>query len=341
MKPSNSIQRLSFLILFATAGLLSCTKQDTSVSKSASPESDTLFRLLPPAQTGVDFSNTIFESDTLNILTQANIYNGGGVGIGDFNNDGLADVYLSGNMVSSKLYLNKGALAFKDITEAAGVGGEGRWCTGVSVVDINADGWLDLYIAASFRTDAAGRKNLLYISQGPGKDGVPVFKEMADSYGLADTSFSTQGTFFDYDLDGDLDMYLVVNELNDPKTPIRYRPKVEDGTARNNDKLYRNNGNGTFTNVSEGAGILVEGWGHAAAISDFNLDGWPDIYVSNDFISNDLLYINNQDGSFTNQLAAYMKHSGWNAMGTDAADLNNDGLVDLISLEMLPEDNMR
>lgn len=320
---------------------MSCSTKDTAVSKSPSLSSNTLFRLLPASHTGIGFNNTISESDSLNILNQANIYNGGGVGIGDFNNDGLVDVYFAGNMVSNKLYLNKGAMAFDDITDAAGVGGDGRWCTGVSVVDINADGWLDIYVSASFRKGAAGRKNLFYINQGVNNKGVPTFKEAADAYGLADMGFSTQGIFFDYDLDGDLDMYLVTNELNDPKTPIRYRPKVIDGTARNNDKLFRNNGNGTFTDVSREAGILIEGWGHAVAVSDINMDGWPDIYVSNDFISNDLLYINNQDGSFTNRVTDYVKHQSWNAMGTDAVDLNNDGLVDLISLEMLPEGNMR
>ena len=300
-----------------------------------------LFKLLPSASTGVSFANIILENDTLNILNQANIYNGGGVGIGDFNNDGLPDIYLAGNMVSNKLYLNKGSMKFEDRTDVAAVSGDGRWCTGVSVVDINADGWLDIYVAASFRKDPQLRTNLLYINQGLNQQGIPIFKESAQAYGLADQGFSTQGYFFDYDKDGDLDLYLVTNELYDPKTPIRFRPKLNDGSALNTDRLYRNNGNQTFTNVSKEAGILIEGWGHAASISDFNLDGWPDVYVANDFVSNDLLYINNRDGTFTNRLAEYFKHSGWNAMGTDVVDINNDGLVDLISLEMLPEDNLR
>lgn len=301
----------------------------------------TLFKLLPASQTGIDFKNRLFENDTLNILNQANIYNGGGVGIGDFNRDGLMDVYFAGNMVSNKLYLNKGSLKFQDITDAAGVGGEGRWCTGVSVVDINGDGWPDIYVCASFRSDLKLRTNLLYINQGLNKDGVPTFKESAEAYGLADTGFSTQAYFFDYDNDGDLDMYLVTNEIYDPKTPIRFRPKVTDGSARNTDRLYRNNGDGTFTNVSKEAGITIEGWGHAACITDINKDGWPDIYVANDFVSNDLCYINNRDGTFTNRIDDYFKHTAWNAMGTDAVDINNDGLVDFISLEMLPEDNLR
>ncbi|MHA4810063.1 VCBS repeat-containing protein [Flavitalea flava] len=304
-------------------------------------QSSPLFKLLPPSVTGVHFTNKITESDSLNILRQANIYNGGGVGIGDFNHDGLVDIYFAGNMVSNKLYLNKGGLKFDDITEKAGVTGDGRWCTGVSVVDINGDGWLDIYVSASFRKDPKLRTNLLYINQGTDKDGIPVFKESALAYGIADTGFSTQGLFFDYDHDGDLDLYLVTNQLDDPKTPIRFRPKVSDGSALNTDRLYRNNGNGTFTNVSREAGINMEGWGHSACITDINGDGWPDIYVSNDFVSNDLLYINNRDGTFTDRLGEYFKHTGWNAMGTDIADLNNDGWPDLISLEMLPENNLR
>lgn len=303
---------------------------------------NTLFRLLSSSQSGINFNNKLTESDSLNILNQANIYNGGGVGIGDFNNDGLADLYFAGNMVSNKLYLNKGALKFDDITNAAGVGGAGRWCTGVSVVDLNSDGLLDIYVCASFlKNNPLARTNLLYINQGVNKDGIPSFKESAASYGLADAGFSTQAYFFDYDKDSDLDMYLVTNEIYDPKTPIKFRPKVKDGSALNTDRLYRNNGDGTFKNVSKEAGILIEGWGHAACITDINLDGWPDIYVANDFVSNDLCYINNKNGTFTNRLGEYFKHTGWNAMGTDAVDINNDGFTDLISLEMLPETNMR
>lgn len=322
--------KLRLFTLFFT--LLTCT------ARSQSP---TLFKLLPASSTGINFANKIFESDSLNILNQANIYNGGGVGIGDFNHDGLQDVFLSGNMVSSKLYLNKGHMKFQDVTDKAGVTGEGRWCTGVSVVDINGDGWLDIYVSASFRKDPRQRTNLLYINQGAGKDGIPTFKESALAYGIADTGFSTVGIFFDYDHDGDLDLYLVTNQINDPKTPIRFRPKVMDGSALNNDRLYRNNGNGTFTNVTKEAGILIEGWGHAACISDFNGDGWPDVYVSDDFVSNDLLYINNHDGTFTDRLKEYFHHTGWNAMGTDVVDIDNDGLPDIISLEMLPENNLR
>lgn len=325
------------LILFMVVTLF----QVRCNSKNGDQNNTPLFKLLPASQTGISFKNQLIENDTLNILNQANIYNGGGVGIGDFNKDGLMDVYFAGNMVSNKLYLNKGKLKFRDITDAAGVGGSGRWCTGVSVVDINGDGWPDIYVCASFRNDPKLRTNLLYINQGLNKDGIPTFKESAQSYGLADTGFSTQAYFFDYDNDGDLDMYLVTNEIYDPKTPITFRPKVTDGSAKNTDRLYRNNGNGTFTNVSKEAGITIEGWGHAACITDINNDGWPDIYVANDFVSNDLCYINNKNGTFTNRITDYFRHTAWNAMGTDAADINNDGFVDFVSLEMLPEDNLR
>ena len=196
-------------------------------------------------------------------------------------------------------------MQFQDITNTARVGGEGRWCTGVSVVDINSDGWLDIYVSTTFLKDIRRRTNLLYINQGNNKQGIPTFKEAAKSYGIADDGYSTQGVFFDYDNDEDLDLYVLTNTLDDPKTPIQFRPKLTDGSAFNTDRLYRNNGNGTFTNVSREAGILIEGWGHAVSISDINLDGYPDIYVSNDFVSNDILYINNKNGTFSDRITDY------------------------------------
>lgn len=317
---------LTFLVLLLVSG--------------ACQEKHTLFKLLPADKTGIRFANTITESDTLNILTEEYIYNGGGVGIGDFNNDGLPDIYFTGNMVSNKLYLNKGDLAFTDITEAAKVTGNGKWCSGVAVVDINQDGWLDLYVGATLKKDSTGRTNLLYINNGLNKAGIPTFTEMASSFGIADGGYSTHSAFLDYDRDGDLDLYVLTNIIN-KNIPTNYRPKITDGTAINNDQLYRNNGDGTFSNVTKSAGILFEGYGLGIAVSDVNLDGWPDIYVTNDYLSNDLLYINNRDGTFSNQADKYLKHTCYSAMGNDVVDINNDGYVDIVALDMLPEYNKR
>ncbi|WP_317168182.1 VCBS repeat-containing protein [Pontibacter pamirensis] len=291
-------------------------------------------------ETGIHFSNRITESDTMNVLKSEYIYNGGGVGIGDFNNDGLQDIYFTGNMVSSKLYLNKGDFKFDDVTGKAQVTGEGKWCTGVALVDINNDGWLDIYVGATMKHDSLSRANLLYINNGPGKDGVPTFTESAAKYGIADTGYTTNAAFFDYDNDGDLDLYVLTSVIN-TGVPSKYRKKVTDGSALNTDRLYRNNGNNTFTNVSREAGVLIEGFSLGLAISDINLDGWPDIYVTNDYLSNDLLYINNQDGTFTDKIADYIKHTSYSAMGNSVTDINNDGLVDILALDMLPEDNKR
>jgi hypothetical protein len=317
---------LSVLLILAFSA---CKQQETH-----------LFGRLNSEETGIDFSNRIFESDTMNILQTEYIYNGGGVGIGDFNNDGLPDVYFTGNMVSNKLYLNKGDFQFDDITEKARVTGEGKWCTGVALVDINNDGWLDIYVGATMKPDSSSRANLLYVNNGPGKDGVPTFTESAAKYGIADTGHTTNAAFFDYDNDGDLDLYVLTNVIN-AGVPSNYHKKIKDGSAQNNDRLYRNNGSGTFTDVTHEAGILLEGFGLGLAISDINLDGWPDIYVTNDYLSNDLLYINNQDGTFTNRIADYMKHTSYSAMGNSVTDINNDGLVDILALDMLPEDNKR
>lgn len=263
------------------------------------------------------------------------MYNGAGIGVGDFNGDGLPDLYFAGNSKSSRLYLNRGNWQFEDVTEAAGVGTEG-WATGISVVDINADGWPDIYVCRSGPLGEEMRKNLLFINKGDG-----TFAEEAAAYGLDDDSWSTQGFFFDYDGDGDLDMFLL-NYDNDEKYDLTIvNPKVNDGTAGSTDRLYRNNGDGTFTDVSAKAGIRYEGYGLGAAISDFNGDGLPDIYISNDFIFDDLLYINNGDGTFTERGEEYLLHTSHFGMGTDAADFNNDGLPDIMQVDMMPEDNFR
>ena len=313
---------------------------------AACKNDNTLFQSVSSSHSGIHFNNTIIENDSINPLDMTNIYNGGGVGIGDFNKDGLQDIYFTGNLVPNKLYLNKGDFTFNDVTQQAGVTGENRWSRGVTVTDINNDGWPDLYVCTTILKEAAKRQNLLYVNQGVNKSGIPVFKEMAAEYGLNDTTFSTMAAFFDYDNDGDLDMYLVVNEIRDRDNPSVFRPKITDGSHFSTGRLYRNEYNATlkhpvFANVTKQAGVTIEGYGHAVSIADFNKDGWKDIFVTNDFLSNDLLYINNHDGTFTDKAADYFKHTSANGMGQDVMDINNDGLADVVELDMNPEDNYR
>ncbi len=307
---------------------------------------DTLFKRVTSSDSGIHFNNKITENDSINVLDMENIYNGGGVGIGDFNKDGLPDIYFTGNMVANKLYLNKGGLKFDDITDVANVTGEGKWARGISVIDINNDGWPDIYISETFLKDSIKRENILYINQGLNKDGIPVFKDMAKEYGLNDNSYTTQAAFFDYDNDGDLDVYLAVNMFARGDNPNIYRKTFVNGEHPNTDRLYRNDwdsakGHPCFTNVSRQAGILQEGFAHTVTICDINLDGWKDIYVTNDYLSQNILYINNGNGTFNNQCKEYFKHTAFNVMGADIVDINNDGLSDVVELDMNPEDNYR
>lgn len=318
-----------FLLAVSSYFLFSCANSE-----------DSLFRLLPASRSNVTFSNTITESDSFNIMTEEFIYNGGGVAVGDFNNDGLPDLFFAGNEVPNKLYLNTGDLTFEDVSEVAGISAIDKWSTGVTVVDINSDGLMDLYVCAAMKKDSLSRANMLFVNQGLNKDGIPVFEEQAAKYGIDERGYSMNALFFDYDNDGDLDLY-VLNNLLVNYLPGVYRQKITDGTAGNNDRLYRNNGDGTFSNVSQEAGISIEGYGLGVAISDFNSDGWPDIYVSNDYLSNDILYINNQDGTFTNRISDYIRHQSYFSMGVDVGDINNDGLFDLVTLDMLAETNFR
>ncbi len=309
-----------------------------------------LFERLQSSDTGITFANTITDSDTLNILNYQYIYNGGGVGVGDFNGDKKPDVFFAGNQVSNRLYINEteagGNIHFKDITQTAGVGGGGRWCSGVSIVDVNADGKLDVYISTTLHKKAAQRTNLLYVNQGNDTDGAPKFREMAADYGIADTTFSTHSAFFDYDNDGDLDLYVLVDQISDPRKTANLLTRESDGSSPNIDRLYRNDfdpkrGHAFFTDVTKQAGILAEGFGLGINICDINRDGWKDIYVTNDFATNDVLYVNNHDGTFTNRAHESFKHTSSSAMGNDVADINGDGLADIIVMDMLPEDNLR
>jgi enediyne biosynthesis protein E4 len=312
----------------------------------SSCQSEGLFVELPSQDTGIVFNNQITENDTMNVLDFEYIYNGGGVAIADFNGDSLQDLYFTGNQVANQLYLNKGEFKFENITAKAQVSGGGKWCSGVAAADINADGRMDMYVCANVKGQAQERENLLYINQGNDANGTPIFKEMAKEYGLADDSFSTNAAFFDYDNDGDLDVYVLIDKIDKNKTPNLYKPKVTDGSSDNNDRLYRNDfdtklGHAVFTNVSKEAGILIEGFGLGLNICDINRDGWKDIYVTNDYVTNDLLWINNKNGTFTDQASVYFKHTSHSAMGNDIADINNDGLADVVALDMLPEDNYR
>ncbi len=295
------------------------------------------FRLLSPSSTGIDFDNTIVTSDSLNFRTDSYVYNGAGVAVGDVNNDGLPDIFFTGNMVSSRLYLNKGAMRFEDITQRAGVKTD-RWATGATMVDINNDGYLDIYVSVSGPqwTKPAQRANLLFINNRNG-----TFTEAAAKYGVADTGFTTHAVFLDYDGDGCVDLFLLNNSAQDfMRTDLTSNPSGMMGkTPGSHNVLYRNNCNGTFTDVSGQAGILNDaGFGLGVAVEDLNGDGWPDIYVSNDIAPNDVVYMNKRDGTFTNKRAQWLKHTSYSGMGVDIADFNNDGWPDILQVDMLPRD---
>jgi len=294
-----------------------------------------LFTLLTPDQTGVTFANTITTNDSVNVQSDPYVYNGAGVAVGDIDNDGLPDLFFTGNMVSSRLYLNKGNMRFEDITASAGVN-TNRWATGATMVDINNDGYLDIYVSVSGSEGSRGkdRANLLYINNGN-----HTFTEAATQYGVADTGFTTHAVFLDYNGDGYLDLFLLNNSPKDfargaaDTHPLGVRSNSPGGYS----KLYRNNGDGTFTDVSRQAGILEQvGYGLGVVVGDVNGDGWPDIYVSNDVAPNDVLYVNNRDGTFTDRAGAWLKHTSFAGMGVDIADFNNDGWPDILQMDMMP-----
>jgi len=310
-------------------------KKRQESSSSSSPKSQPIFTLLGPDQTGVWFNNVLEESWSDNIFNYDYMYNGGGVGLGDINNDGLVDICFTGNMVQNYIYLNKGNMRFEDITEKSGFGKNGGWGMGVTMEDVNDDGFLDIYICQSyFVDDPELRRNQLWINNGD-----LTFTESAKEYGLDDPSFSVQASFFDYDRDGRVDMYLS-NHMVDFRSSWVERGKTERGPY-NSDKLFHNEGNGTFKDVSKTAGIINYACGLGLTTGDMNDDGWPDIYIANDYEEPDLYYVNNGDGTFTESLEKYFKHTSFYGMGTALEDVNNDGLPDLIELDMVAEDNYR
>lgn len=323
--------RLSFIILLNFVLFLS------SCRKLEEGNKEYLFDKLPMDSTGVNFVNQLTFDQEFNIYTYRNFYNGGGVGLGDINNDGLIDIYLTGNQSPNKLYLNKGNFKFEDITDKAGVAGVKAWSTGVALADVNGDGWLDIYVCNSGDIKGDDKENELFINNGD-----QTFTERAGEYRIADKGFTTHAVFFDFDRDNDLDLYILNNSyqaIGSFNLMKNERPKRD---ALGGDKLMRNDGD-HFTDVSEQAGIYgsVIGFGLGITVGDIDKDGWPDIYVSNDFFERDYLYLNNHDGTFRERLTDQMKSISGASMGADLADINNDGWPDIFVTEMLPRDNER
>ena len=342
---SKPFKHLFFLCHLALTLLTGCS------GDSEEADVKTLFVAQSPEESGVDFVNRVTPDDRINILTYEYLYNGGGVGVGDFNNDGFQDVFFAGSQIPGRLYINKredrqgAGLSFIDMTENSGITRDNNWAFGVSVVDINQDGWQDIYISMGGPGNMNSFPNKLFVHQGLDGSGQPRFREMASEYGLADRGQSIQAIFFDYDRDGDLDMYQLTGGGFE-RSPNNPSPIVKDGTAVNTDRLYRNDyqpgsAHPVFTNVSSEAGILHEGYGLGVSLTDINEDGWPDLYVTNDYLTNDHLYINNSDGTFSEKLSQYFKHTSHFAMGNDIGDVNNDGLPDVIAVDMLPDDHYR
>lgn len=355
-----------WLFGLAVIALSSCREQSAETVKKPATDTATasspLFTQRSPAATHVTFNNQLTEGLNTNVMAYEYFYNGGGVALGDVNNDGWEDIYFSANMIANQLYLNEGnaSLEFQDITQSAGVAGKtAPWKTGVTMADVNGDGWLDIYVCYSGNVRPENRTNELYINQGTDSAGIPHFTEQAAAYGLASTATSTQAAFFDYDRDGDLDMFL----LNHSPFPLPVLDEVttaeilkkEDPIA--GPRLFRNDAvpvrkgsvriigeqPGKFTDITQQAGIRSSSlsYGLGLSIADINRDGWPDIYLGNDYAIPDYLYINNRDGTFTDRLQETFPYTSHFSMGNDIADINNDGWPDIFTLDMLPEDNRR
>ncbi len=315
--------------IFLLAFVVSCSKKQ-EIKQETAPQ----FELLSATSTGINFSNNLVSTNEFNVYKYRNFYNGGGVAIGDINNDGFEDIYLTSNLNENKLYLNKGDFKFEDITEKAGVGGSKAWSTGVSMVDINADGLLDIYVCNSGDVQGDNKQNEFFINNGD-----LTFTEKASELGLDDKGFSTHASFFDYDKDGDLDVYLLNNSyqsIGSFNLTKNERPKRD---VLGGDKLFENK-DGKFIDVSEKAGIYgsIIGFGLGVTVGDMNDDDWLDIYVSNDFFERDYLYINQKNGTFKECLTSTINSISGASMGADAADVNNDGYNDIFVTEMLPSE---
>ena len=299
-----------------------------------------MFEVLDSKQTGIDFSNNLTYNKEFNLFKYMYFYNGSGIGAGDFNNDGLIDLFFGSNQGDNKLYINKGQLHFMDVTKQAALPADNGWTTGISVVDINNDGLLDIYVCRVGNFETLRSKNLLLINKGIAKNGIPYFTDEAEKYGLNFSGFSTQAAFFDYDLDGDLDMFLLNHSVHQNGT---FKPRKDFiGTYHptSGDRFYKNEGNGHFADVTKETGINSSaiGYGLGIAVADINLDGYPDVYIGNDFHEDDYLYINQKNGTFNEQSEEDMMHTSQFSMGVDVADINNDAWPEIISMDMLPSD---
>lgn len=321
--------------LLAFSLILSCNNK-RSDSSGSDNHSNSMFQLLGQNETGIDFVNEVVDEENFNILTYRNFYNGGGVAIGDINNDSLPDLFFTANQKKNRLYLNKGNLHFEDITGKAGVGGTMTWSTGVTMADVNGDGLLDIYVCNSGDVEGRNKKNELYINNGN-----LTFSEKAGEYNLDNEGYSTHAAFFDYDQDGDLDCYILNNNFRNPGKIELYREmRIQPSPGGN--KLMRNDGN-TFTDVTTQAGIYSSdiGFGLGVAVSDLNGDNLPDLYISNDFWERDYLYINKGNGKFSEELPSRVNYCSTSSMGADIADINNDGYPEIFTTDMLPGDNYR
>lgn len=328
----NGFYRIKIVLrLFAVTLIINCKSKET--------ETEPWFEALDSDKTGLQFSNGLKARSDFNMLEYMYFYNGAGLGAGDFNNDGLVDLFFASNQQQNKLYLNKGNLKFDDVTSTAKIPDDGGWSTGVSIADVNDDGLLDIYVCRVGKYKNLKNKNQLLICKGIDKNGIPFYNDEAAVYGVGFSGFSTQAAFLDYDLDGDLDMFLLNHSLRYNSTFAPRSNFIQNVDSLSGDILYRNDG-GKFTDVSKQAGILqnVIGYGLGIAVADMNLDGWPDIYIGNDFHENDYLYINNQRGGFTEELTSRTMHTSQFSMGVDVADINNDAWPEIIAADMLPSD---
>ncbi|MDB5013876.1 MAG: hypothetical protein JWQ25_2078, partial [Daejeonella sp.] len=320
------------LVVILATSFSSCRNKD-----HISADNNKLFTSIPSYYSNIDFNNKLEYDEEYNIYTYRNFYNGGGVGLADVNNDGLIDIFFTGSMQPNKLYLNKGNFKFEDISDKAGISQNGRWSTGVSMADVNGDGYTDIYVCNSGKYKGKDNLNQLFINN---KN--LTFTEKSKEFGVADAGISTHAAFLDYDKDGDLDLYILNNSFKSIGSfNLKNNDRIKIDPIGGN-KLLRND-NGKFTNVTAQAGIYgsVIGFGLGVSVGDVNNDGWPDIYVTNDFFERDYLYINNQKGGFTEELTKQIRSISASSMGVDIADINNDGLDDIFVTEMLPEDENR